>query len=88
MTTWLILTATLPTSPSGLRVRVWRALKATGAGTLREGVYVLPDHADTAQALHESRSHHPTSRRRGAPAARAVARRRAGAGVSRPLRPA
>lgn len=53
MTTWLILTATLPTSPSGLRVRVWRALKATGAGTLREGVYVLPDHAGTAQALHE-----------------------------------
>lgn len=51
MTTWLILTATLPTSPSGLRVRVWRALKATGAGTLREGVYVLPDQAGAAQAL-------------------------------------
>ena len=29
-TNWLILTATLPTTPSGLRVRVWRALKATG----------------------------------------------------------
>jgi len=51
MTQWLVLTATLPTTPSGLRVRVWRALKATGAGTLREGVYVLPDHAGTAQAL-------------------------------------
>lgn len=51
MTRWLILTATLPTNPSGLRVRVWRALKATGAGTLREGVYVLPDHASTAPAL-------------------------------------
>jgi hypothetical protein len=48
---WLVLTATLPTSPSGLRVRVWRALKATGAGTLREGVYVLPEHASSAQAL-------------------------------------
>ena len=48
---WLILTATLPTSPSGLRVRVWRSLKATGAGTLREGVYVLPEHASTAQTL-------------------------------------
>lgn len=45
---WLVLTATLPTSPSGLRVRVWRSLKATGAGTLREGVYVLPEHAATA----------------------------------------
>ncbi|MBL0728909.1 chromate resistance protein ChrB domain-containing protein [Piscinibacter sp. HJYY11] len=53
MTLWLILTATLPTTPSGLRVRVWRALKATGAGTLREGVYVLPEHAPTARALCE-----------------------------------
>ncbi|SER52824.1 chromate resistance protein ChrB domain-containing protein [Giesbergeria anulus] len=48
---WLVLTATLPTNPSGLRVRVWRSLKATGAGTLREGVYVLPEHASTAPAL-------------------------------------
>ena len=53
MTDWLILTATLPTTPSGLRVRVWRALKATGAGTLREGVYVLPATAPSALALRE-----------------------------------
>jgi len=51
MADWLILTATLPTKPSALRVRVWRALKATGAGALREGVYVLPDSAPTAPAL-------------------------------------
>ena len=51
MTEWLILTATLPTHPSALRVRVWRALKATGAGTLREGVYVLPNGAATAHSL-------------------------------------
>ncbi len=51
MTPWLLLTATLPTQPSALRVRVWRALKATGAGTLREGVYLLPGHAPTAAAL-------------------------------------
>jgi len=51
MTNWLILTATLPTHPSGLRVRVWRALKATGAATLRDGVYILPEHAGSAQAL-------------------------------------
>ena len=51
MSSWLILTATLPTTPSGLRVRVWRALKATGAGTLREGVYVLPESAATAGQL-------------------------------------
>ncbi|MES2685288.1 MAG: chromate resistance protein ChrB domain-containing protein [Pseudomonadota bacterium] len=53
MTHWLILTATLPTTPSGLRVRVWRALKTTGAGTLREGVYVLPAFASSAAALRE-----------------------------------
>lgn len=52
-TSWLVLTATLPTTPSGLRVRVWRALKATGAGTLREGVYVLPEHASSAKTLWE-----------------------------------
>jgi hypothetical protein len=53
MNDWLVLTATLPTHPSGLRVRVWRALKATGAGTLREGVYVLPATAPSAGALRE-----------------------------------
>lgn len=52
-TRWLVLTATLPTNPSGLRVRVWRALRATGAGTLREGVYVLPDHAGSAPTLRD-----------------------------------
>jgi hypothetical protein len=51
MANWLILTATLPTAPSALRVRVWRALKATAAGTLREGVYILPEAAPTASAL-------------------------------------
>lgn len=53
MTDWIVLTATLPTNPSGLRVRVWRALKATGAGTLREGVYVLPAEVPSAQALRD-----------------------------------
>jgi len=51
MTSWLLLTATLPTSSSALRVRVWRALKATGAGTLRDGVFLLPSRAPSAQAL-------------------------------------
>jgi hypothetical protein len=53
MINWLILTATLPANPSGLRVRVWRALKATGAATLREGVYVLPASAPAAQSLRD-----------------------------------
>lgn len=51
MNDWLLLTATLPTTPSALRVRVWRALKATGAGSLREGVYLLPASAPTAGDL-------------------------------------
>jgi hypothetical protein len=51
MTDWLVLSATLPTSPSGLRVRVWRALKATGCATLREGVYLLPAAAASAAQL-------------------------------------
>lgn len=50
-TDWLILAATLPTHPSGLRVRVWRGLKATGAGTLRDGVHLLPAQAPSAPAL-------------------------------------
>lgn len=53
MDDWLILTATLPAKPSALRVRVWRALKATGAAALREGVYVLPAAAPTAATLWE-----------------------------------
>lgn len=51
MTEWLVLAASLPTSPSGLRVRVWRALKATGCATLREGVYILPATASAADDL-------------------------------------
>jgi hypothetical protein len=51
MLDWLILTATLPTSPSGLRVRIWRALKATGCATLREGVYLLPGSAAAADGF-------------------------------------
>jgi len=51
MTDWLVLTASLPTSPSGLRVRIWRALKTTGCATLREGVYILPATAGSANDL-------------------------------------
>ena len=51
MNSWLILAAALPTSPSGLRVRIWRSLKATGCATLRDGVYLLPAQAPTAQWL-------------------------------------
>jgi hypothetical protein len=40
---WLQLVTSLPTENATERMRAWRALKATGAGVLRDGVYVLPD---------------------------------------------
>jgi hypothetical protein len=43
---WLALIIALPTSPSAVRVRVWRAMKASGCGALRDGVYLLPDRPD------------------------------------------
>ncbi len=33
---------TLPTQPTAVRVRVWRALKALGSPMLRDGTYLLP----------------------------------------------
>ena len=41
-TSWLLLITNLPGRNPNLRMRLWRALKATGAGPLRDGVYVLP----------------------------------------------
>ena len=41
-TNWLLFIANLPGRNQTLRMRVWRSLKASGAGTLRDGVYVLP----------------------------------------------
>jgi hypothetical protein len=40
------LVLSLPTRNSTLRMRLWRALKDTGCGVLRDGVYVLPVAAD------------------------------------------
>jgi hypothetical protein len=39
---WSLLLVTLPTQPSAVRLRIWRALKAMGCGALRDGAYVLP----------------------------------------------
>src|SRR4051812_27578683 len=36
------LVLSLPTHNSTVRTRVWRALKDSGCGVLRDGVYVLP----------------------------------------------
>src|SRR6185503_16431451 len=42
------LVLSLPTRNSTLRMRLWRALKETGCGVLRDGVYALPAATDVA----------------------------------------
>ncbi len=37
-----LLIVTLPTEPTAVRMRIWRALKALGCGALRDGAYLLP----------------------------------------------
>ena len=39
---WLTLVTTLPSANTAARMRLWRAVKALGAATLRDGVYLLP----------------------------------------------
>lgn len=39
---WSILVITLPTQPNAVRLRIWRALKALGCVSLRDGAYLLP----------------------------------------------
>ena len=42
MDLWLTLVLSLPTENATARMRAWRALKASGAAVLRDGVYLLP----------------------------------------------
>src|SRR6476661_158248 len=53
MSPFLALLTSLPTGNSTIRMRVWRALKSTGCGVLRDGVYILPVAAPQAPALTE-----------------------------------
>lgn len=52
-TPWLLLITNLPGRNPTLRMRLWRALKATGAGPLRDGVYVLPVSETSRRAFEE-----------------------------------
>ncbi len=52
-TAWLTLITNLPGQNQTLRMRVWRALKAAGAGLLRDGVYVLPQTAASRKIFEE-----------------------------------
>ena len=56
MTAFLALLTSLPTGNSTIRMRVWRALKNTGCGVLRDGVYLLPATAQPPTALAHAES--------------------------------
>ncbi|MGZ5008431.1 MAG: chromate resistance protein ChrB domain-containing protein [Methylobacter sp.] len=40
---WIIMIMSLPSDNTTTRMRVWRAVKASGAAVLRDGVYLLPE---------------------------------------------
>ncbi|MDP2822924.1 MAG: chromate resistance protein [Sulfuritalea sp.] len=48
---FLALFVSLPTRQSAGRMRIWRALRALGCATLRDGVYLLPESPEHAAAL-------------------------------------
>lgn len=56
MTAYQALVLSLPTRNSTVRMRVWRALKESGCGVLRDGVYLLPAGSPRAPTLTEMES--------------------------------
>jgi hypothetical protein len=42
MPAWLVLLVRLPPTPSSIRVKAWRRLRAIGAVALKNSVYLLP----------------------------------------------
>src|SRR5215472_15524065 len=50
---WLLLVTNLPGRNPTLRMRIWRALKAAGAGFLRDGAYLLPNGERSRRVLEE-----------------------------------
>lgn len=51
MKDWLSLVIGLPTANATARMRAWRALKASGAAVLRDGVYLLPNNDSCRDTL-------------------------------------
>ncbi len=51
MTTWFNLILALPSENATARTRIWRALKALGAASLRDGVWLLPQRAELEPLL-------------------------------------
>lgn len=54
---WHMLITSLPGQSGTPRMRLWRALKARGAGILRDGVYLLPARAELQGLLNEQAGH-------------------------------
>lgn len=54
---WLMLITSLPGRSGTPRMRVWRALKARGAGILRDGVHLLPATGGSERVLREQARH-------------------------------
>lgn len=50
---WLTLIVSLPGPNTAARVRIWRALKASGAAALRDGAYLLPGTAQSETVFRE-----------------------------------
>ncbi|SEA52344.1 chromate resistance protein ChrB domain-containing protein [Acidovorax soli] len=51
MDSWITLITSLPTENATARMRAWRAIKATGSASLRDGVYLLPDRPACREAF-------------------------------------
>ncbi len=54
---WLLFTSQFPASPSSLRVMVWRRMKAAGAVSLQNGVWVLPRTKEQERVVQELLGH-------------------------------
>jgi hypothetical protein len=48
---WVFLVSSISGQNGALRIRTWRALKALGVGSLRDGVYALPDRPEFRDAF-------------------------------------
>jgi hypothetical protein len=53
MQAWLVFIPQLPSSPSSLRVLVWRRMRSAGAAALQQGVWVLPQTPEHEQFLRD-----------------------------------
>ena len=53
MQTWLVFIPQLPSSPSSLRVLVWRRMRTARAAALQQGVWVLPQTPEHEQFLRD-----------------------------------